>query len=193
MNGFEKRRKQKQESILSAALELFKQKGPNKTSITDIADLAHVSESSVYNFYTNKENLKKELIKKIICDDYLKTINILENSDCVLDKLKDLLVVKTEFFINFSWYALTDPKGEDFISECIGSDNYLKYTDATVTLIEKGKSEGVFDATISTKSMLKYLDIIRYYFINNPALFNNDTTFSKEIYMLFLNAFIKKK
>ncbi|WP_410511021.1 TetR/AcrR family transcriptional regulator [Paenibacillus sp. BR2-3] len=191
MNGFERRRQQKRDSILNAALELFKRHGYHKVSIAEIAQSASVSQSSVYNFFNNKENLKQELMRKLTYDDYARTRNILESGDPVKVKLEKLLVSKIDFFKNFSMHFSLESSGmEIFIKELVTDENY---NNALLNLIEEGKKEGVFHDSITAKSMVAYFDIIRYYFIHNPdavAILENNP--ASDMYFLFLNALLKK-
>ena len=57
MNGFEKRRLKKKNSILIAALTLFKQYGYRKVTVAEIADKASVSQVSIYNYFKSIEYL----------------------------------------------------------------------------------------------------------------------------------------
>ena len=49
MDGFERRKEQKKESIRRAALELFQNYGFKKVSVNDIAERAGVSQVTIYN------------------------------------------------------------------------------------------------------------------------------------------------
>ena len=55
MDGFERRRQNKKNSILKASLKLFKQYGYNKVSVAEIAKEASVSQVSIYNYFKSKE------------------------------------------------------------------------------------------------------------------------------------------
>ena len=57
MDGFQRRREQKKESIRQAALELFNVHGIKKVSVNDIARRAGVSPVTIYNYYGSKQGL----------------------------------------------------------------------------------------------------------------------------------------
>ncbi|AIQ12214.1 TetR/AcrR family transcriptional regulator [Paenibacillus durus] len=193
MNGFEKRRQQKRDSILNAALELFKQYGYHKVSIAEIAKAASVAESSIYNFFSNKENLKLELMRKLMYEDCTRTMNISSSHDPVQLKLEKLLMSKITLFKNFSVHFPLESSGMGIITEELSEDE--NYHNAILNLIEDGKREGVFIESITTNAMAAYFDIIRYYFIHNPdstAIFDNNPEFAREMYSLFLNALLKR-
>ena len=78
MDGYERRRQNKKNAILKAALELFSMYGYNKVSVAEIARKASVSQVSIYNYFNSKENLKQELLIKLMDDYYDETKNILE-------------------------------------------------------------------------------------------------------------------
>ena len=59
MDGFERRRQNKKNSILKASLKLFKQYGYNKVSVAEIAKEASVSQVSIYNYSHRKQLFEK--------------------------------------------------------------------------------------------------------------------------------------
>ncbi|PAM95610.1 TetR family transcriptional regulator, partial [Flavobacterium sp. IR1] len=61
MDGFERRREQKKQQILGAALELFMEYGIQKVSISEIAKKANVSQVTIYNYFESKHNLIHEV------------------------------------------------------------------------------------------------------------------------------------
>jgi len=57
MDGFQRRREQKKQNILEAALALFMDYGIQKVSIAEIAKKANVSQVTIYNYFENKHKL----------------------------------------------------------------------------------------------------------------------------------------
>jgi len=53
----------KRESILQASLQLFSEKGFHKTTIPDIARKLKMSVGNLYNYFSSKDVLAKEIIK----------------------------------------------------------------------------------------------------------------------------------
>ena len=62
MNGFERRKEMKKNSILEAALALFIKYGINKVPVSEIAKEANVSQVTIYNYFESKDNLISEVI-----------------------------------------------------------------------------------------------------------------------------------
>ena len=63
MDGFEKRKLQKRESIRRAALELFQTYGFEKVSIGEIARRAGVSQVTIYNHFESKDAILEEIFE----------------------------------------------------------------------------------------------------------------------------------
>jgi AcrR family transcriptional regulator len=190
MNGFEKRRQQKKDSILKAAKRLFNQYGFDKVTIAEIAKEAQVSPASVYNFFGSKENLKQQLLRKIKDDHYRLSMEILESGEPIKRKLERLLASRVEFYGNYSPAFLS---GMESLNDT-ETHQYKEFTRAFFRLIEEGQKEGVINDSISAEAIGLYLEIIRYYFANKPSAtqkFANNPGLTKELFTLFTQALTK--
>lgn len=54
----------KKERILSAALQVFSNQGYYSTNVSDIANVAEVSQGTIYNYFESKEQIMLEVFKK---------------------------------------------------------------------------------------------------------------------------------
>lgn len=196
MNGFEKRRELKKNSILYSALELFKQYGYNRVSIAEIAKKAAVSQVSIYNFFNSKENLKLELIKKIMFDHYNDLINIVNQNEPVKSRFEKLFATRIAFFRNISGnFVIEAMNSAPNILENIFHDLYEKFTTIFLNLFEEGQKEGVLSNSISPSTLNMFIDILFYYFSNNQdAVKQLDTNphITEEIISLFFTALTKE-
>lgn len=196
MDGFERRREQKKDAILNAAWALFKQYGYNKVSIAEIAKKASVSQVSIYNFFDSKENLKHEVLRKLLNEHYQYLFKIIESEDPLQLKFEKLLTARIEFFESFSVrFFLESIDNDAFIKENFIKENYGKFTDAFLKLFEDGKKEGVLDSSFSSETISAFFEMFEYYFINNPSAatkFKNNPHFAKDFLTLFFNALVKK-
>ena len=62
-----KRRKEaRPEEILDAALQLFTEKGFSATRMTDVAQAAGIAKGTLYNYFSNKEAIFKEVVQQKI-------------------------------------------------------------------------------------------------------------------------------
>jgi len=204
MDGFEKRRESKKEDILSSALELFKEYGYNKVSIVEIAKRASVSQVSIYNFFESKENLKQELLKKLMNDHFVETINIFESPDSIKIKIEKFLLTRIHFFKSFSSHFLiesidrkmiTKENGMYIPKEYVEDEVYKEFIKGFQNIFEEGKKEGVFPSSVSIEAIMNYMEILQYYFINNPSIieeFDSNPLLAKEIFSLFFYGLMER-
>ena len=195
MNGFERRRQNKKNSILQAALQLFKQYGYNKVTVAEIAQKASVSQVSIYNYINSKENLKQELLIKLMDDYYLEIANILEKHDSMRLKLEKLLI---------SIVDVVKRSSMQFLLESVANDTFVneyyivkraKIKNLIINFVEEGKKEGVIDDSVSTDAIAIYIEIFQYYFNNNTtviAKFDNNPELFMEVHSLFLKGLVSK-
>ncbi len=52
--------------ILKVARQQFEQKGYSKTSMREIADLAGIGVGNIYNYFTNKDDLFREVVRPVL-------------------------------------------------------------------------------------------------------------------------------
>jgi AcrR family transcriptional regulator len=96
MDGFERRKEQKKESIRRAAIELFKTYGFSKVSVNDIAQKARVSHVTIYNHFGSKEDLVQDIVKTAIADLVAMSRSIIEGDQPFLEKLESIVLGKVE-------------------------------------------------------------------------------------------------
>ena len=53
--------------ILTVARQQFGQKGYSKTSMREIAELSSVGVGNIYNYFTNKDELFREVVRPVLC------------------------------------------------------------------------------------------------------------------------------
>ena len=195
MNGFERRRQNKKNSILQAALQLFKQYGYNKVTVAEIAQKASVSQVSIYNYFNSKENLKQELLIKLMDDYYLEIANILESHDSMRLKLEKLLISIVDVVKRSSMQFLLESVANDtFVNEYY-IEKRAKIKNLIINFVEDGKNEGVIDDSVSTDAIAIYIEIFQYFFNNNStviAKLDNNPELFMEVHSLFLKGLVSK-
>ena len=139
MNGFERRTEKKKESIRRAAMELFQIRGFDKVSIGDIAREAHVSHMTIYNHFGSKEELIRDIIKKLSTDLNIKTQEIMDSDKPFLEKVQLLISSRTYLALMFQGeiikaIAKDYPALKPFLDEM--REKYMPLTDK---FIEEGK------------------------------------------------------
>lgn len=176
MNGFEKRRQEKKEAILYAAKELFKQYGYSKVSIAEIAKKASVSQVSIYNFFESKENLKNQLLKKLWKDYYETIIDIVNSDEGIRKKIEKFFYTVVDYSRNYTTNFVVESLRNELKKDEFSVGEQLSSIEEIITsLLEEGKKEGIIKNTITTEVMLNFIDMFRFYVINNPqAVINYD-------------------
>ena len=53
--------------ILTVARQQFERKGYSKTSMREIAELSSVGVGNIYNYFTNKDELFREVVRPVLC------------------------------------------------------------------------------------------------------------------------------
>ncbi len=139
--------------ILDAAVTLFAEKGYNKTTILEIANLAGVGEGTIYEYFENKRDLllavPKERFKK-----YKDSMEEVFKSNNPLVKLRRLIFYYFWLFIfdrKFLMIFLHDLKfNRQFYTtgSYISFLNYIKILDE---ILDEGKKEGVFRADVHNR------------------------------------------
>lgn len=162
MDGFERRAEKKKESIRRAARELFKAHGFKKVSLGDIAKEARVSHVTIYKYFGGKEELVRDIIKKIITDMVATSKEIIESDKPYLEKLNLLILSKVNVGAQYQGDLIKAisrdlPEIKKFMDEM-----REKETEAlTNKLIAEGKRLKYIKADLSARAINYYFMIIR--------------------------------
>ncbi|MGB8455327.1 MAG: TetR/AcrR family transcriptional regulator [Anaerocolumna sp.] len=162
MNGFQRRKEMKMNSILQSAYDLFLVRGIKDVSIAEIAEKAKVSQVSIYNFFDSKENLARQAIFTYMNEKMSEVEELIYSKLTFREKLEKMFLdtkknensTDQEFYESAIW---NDPMVQSFIEEY--------YQTRTIPLIlhlvEQGKKESCVDSNISTEAVLLYLSAFK--------------------------------
>lgn len=201
MDGFEKRRNEKKNNILLAAIELFTQFGFERVKMTDIADKARVSKASIYNFYENKDNIRRIIIKKMIHESEEQLDQLIQSDLDFIDKIKHYFQMRLKILSKF---GMTNSQGIHFFYDSIERDHEIKeyISDHSkrrkkklIEFIKFGKKAGYFSKDISDDAIRIYVDMYHYYFLHNQhvrASVEGKPNLDEEINLLFLDGLIRQ-
>jgi len=95
--------------IIKAAIELFPEKGYERTSMKEIADSAGVTKPAVYYYFDNKEEMFKEIIDIGREHGYQQLKKILDSNKSFREKLIDMIMERFNV-------QCAQPEVEKFIS-----------------------------------------------------------------------------
>lgn len=197
MDGFERRKEQKKESIRRAALELFQSYGFDKVSLNDIARRARVSHVTIYNHFGSKEKLVRDVIRTALSDLIDKVRIIVEGDKPFLEKLELIVLDKAELAGQYQGQLMQtaigdNPEMQQFI-QTLWQD---EVNQLIVDLVEEGKRLGYIDKEISQEALLYYFEIIRRGGLASHdliATMKPDEKLARDINHLFLFGLIGKK
>ena len=194
MNGFERRKQQKKENIIRAALELFMQYGFKKVSVIDIAVKAIVSPVTRYNHYGNKDSLVYEVVRYqlgIMMESYKK---IIYGNGTFPEKIEEIVFNKVEVASQFKGelapLALRD--NNDF-KPSIYEEFEQEAMKMMLDMFEKGKREGYLGKDISEQTLIIYLDILKSGIASSTRLYTDEVSYPRivrELNELFLYGLI---
>lgn len=174
MNGFERRKEQKKESIRRAALELFHAYGFRKVSISDIAHRAGVSQVTIYNHFGSKDELVHDIVKTVFQDYMEKYRTIIKGEKSFTEKLEIIVFEKTELASHYQgeWMQTvvqSYPEIQQFIETIWQQEvNQLMFD-----FFEEGKKQGYVNPELSQEALLLYFEIWRKGILASPSLIAN--------------------
>lgn len=163
------RKEKNKEKIIRTALELFEVHGFKKVSINDIADKAGVSPVTIYNHFSNKDELIREIIKTISTDLLEKIRGIIRSDRPFLEKLDTIIFDKAEIANKYQGELMqsviqNDPEIYKFVNDIRRNEVDKLMFD----LFEEGKKQGYISPEISKEAILLYCEILRRGIFNIP-------------------------
>lgn len=196
MNGFERRKGKKKESIRRASMDLFKTFGFRKVSINDIASKAGVSPATIYNHFGSKEELVRDVVKRLMLDTMERYWAIIDSEKPFLEKLELIIFDKTELSRQYEGeliqaVASNDPEIQEFVESI-----YQQAVKRQVNFLEEGKRLGYVNSELSQEAILLYFDILRKGFLAHPELFaspEHNAELVRDLASLYLYGLMGKK
>ena len=192
MNKYEIRTNKKKQAIIAATLQLIQEKGIANSSIKEIADLAHVSQVSIYNYYGCKTQLIKDSLAFIMSGIFRAAEEILTEELPFRQKIMNALSLCSEDIgktLNdfFSLTALEDPQIVVALQDAIGVQQNALYT----KYIEAGKLSGDIDASMPTATILDF--IVAFDSMGNtPGYLEGGESYRKDLIKLLLDGILRK-
>ena len=110
----------KRKAILEVAERVFASKGFHEATISEIAKGAHVSESTIYEYFSTKENLPFSIPAETIREYQNKNLEILQYIQGAANKLRTLI------YRHLSPYAFNEDYANVAMLILKGNRNFLK-------------------------------------------------------------------
>ncbi|MBP1948467.1 TetR/AcrR family transcriptional regulator [Virgibacillus litoralis] len=163
MDGFQRRKERKKDTILFAALTLFKDFGIKKVSVTEIADQANVSQVTIYNYFGSKDDLIHAVMVYYL-EEIWRDYEILLDSNLSYDKkIKQIIFKEGEianqisetFFKEFMTYYKADSYINDYYTN--------KVVPRMIQFFDEGKRLGYVNPNISNDAIFFYIQMFMEY------------------------------
>jgi AcrR family transcriptional regulator len=164
MDGFERRRERKKQSILEAALSLFLEFGVQKVSMNEIATKANVSQVTIYNYFKNKDRLVEEVIRYYV-DKAWQEADVILTSDLPFpEKIKRLIFNKKRSANNihenfYQHFMKAYTTGDGYMAKLMTKEAIPKM----MNLFNEGKAQGYVDPAISNEAIFFYIQMMNEY------------------------------
>lgn len=164
MDGFQRRREQKKQAILQAALALFMEFGVQKVSIAEIAKKANVSQVTIYNYFESKDNLTQLVLTFYVDQIWDEQKKLLDSDLPFQDKIKQMIFSKSEsakqIDDNFFQHFMNDySTGNSYVEQLYMKEGLPRL----IALFNEGKEDGFIDPNVSNEAILFYLQMFKDY------------------------------
>ncbi len=190
MNGYQRRKQQKRESIQRAALELFRIHGIKKVSIAEIAKKANVNPVTIFNHFQNKDGLVRDVIDLLITSQWEEYRKILESRQSFLQKIEQIVACKVESANIYNSELLqTALSADGSIREKVEKLYRDEITPLLVKFIKEEQERGNIRRNLSADTITIYFDMFISLARAHPELFSDKKQIlssTREIWSLFL-------
>jgi TetR/AcrR family transcriptional regulator, cholesterol catabolism regulator len=139
------------DTILEAALEVFREHGYERTSVRMIAERAGVPISTLYAHIKGKQELFLELAGPVMERARLDMVEILASDEAVRDKLRRAIVRGTSAFDTDHQELVIYLRDFFPILERSDPEARREYEQTWIDLIAQGQAEGVLRADVDPK------------------------------------------
>lgn len=173
MNGFERRRELKKESVRQAALELFTSRGIENVTVKQIADKAGVSPVTIFKHFISKQNLVREVVKWTLANASEQRERILKSDQPYLTRMQQVMFRKSKWLDTSHRSMLKavmsrDPEIRGFVESLFRE----KQKRSSYEFFEEGKRLGYINPELSTETIMVYLEGLSGMAYTNPEFFS---------------------
>ncbi|MDR3236463.1 MAG: TetR/AcrR family transcriptional regulator [Prevotellaceae bacterium] len=155
--------------IIQDAVTLFATQGCKVVTMDDIATTIGVSKRTIYENFTDKEDLLRQCVKYFFGRGQEYVDLVLNSSDNVIDTILKTIQCRSTFFdthVKDNFFNELHKYFPD-VYESIVMSFRKQHLDSMQKLLKKGQSDGVFDKNIDTQVISVLIHEISYSFFRN--------------------------
>ena len=187
----------RKQQILKSAIDLFSRTHDVKrVSLETIAREAHVSPTTIYNYFGTREKLVYEVIKTLLTENLERNRQIVRSNIPFPEKLIGIISGKFDMVSKVNGEILNKLITQDktiapFMDEIY--ENEIK--PLLREIISDGKKQGFVDASLDDEVLLVYFDLLRAgYSVKKDALqkFVNNLPLLQQFSHIIYYGFLKK-
>jgi len=164
--------------ILQAAMEEFTQFGKKGARMQAIADRAGVNKALLHYYFSSKENLHKEVLRRIFQSAFSRISESLTSSDDPDKQLRELISAYFGFIravpelprLMLHEITINPEAIEKFFAPLLTAER--NYPEAILKMIRRGIEKKQFRKVDPQQFMITLLSTIIFYFIAKPVLTN---------------------
>ncbi|WP_203363787.1 TetR/AcrR family transcriptional regulator [Bacillus sp. REN10] len=159
MNGFDKRTEKKRQQIKEATFTLLKTKIAKAITIKEIAQLAQVSQVTIYNYFESKELLIREVMKEYIAKQVQQSKDLFQRELPLKVKIEMILFQKKATIqdiepANFQQLLTDDHELQQFVESLYQNDIMPLF----IEMIQQAQARNEINPNLSIQAILFYLD-----------------------------------
>lgn len=176
MDGFQKRKEKKIKQIFSASLELVLKYGFDKVKVDEIANKAHVSPATIYNYFGTKEELYQQMLNNWF-DSKLEEYEVILNSKISFnEKIRDIMTREVKYIGMLTNISREDPESVHYYLHNIEK----KFESFFLRVIQQGKRDGYISFLYSEQLLKKYFKFF-FHEINDLIYTKNNNNMDEDI------------
>lgn len=160
------------ELILSKAQKIFAWKGMDGARVAEIALEADINKGMIYHYFTNKDNLYKEVLKRnfeklqhLAQDILLVNLGPCEKVEAAIKQYFYFLAEHPEFVRLMNWESLQDNKYASQIINPFFSGGIYPLE----SLVKEGKEKGVFRKDLNIRQFLFSVNALCFFYFSRKS------------------------
>ena len=169
------------EKIISAAIEIFSQKGKHGARMEEIAKKAGVNKSVVYYYHNSKENLYRDVLKKIYFENFKYLFNEFEKiqseKEDHIKRIETIIRAISKFFSDNPFYTrimknalATESVDLQYVIRLLKAENDFIRPEKLLGLLEEGISQKAYRNIDVRQTVISIIGITMIYFIGKPIM-----------------------